>query len=307
VAESGISVVKIFEKLHRQIWITLVINAFCFPAYAHDTDIFLGTGTVPDGARPNILFILDNSTSMASPLSNTGKSRMQTMKESFTEVINTVSGVNVGFMRFNAPGGAVAYPVRNIDEVVTASMSTTPALLESSDDAVEFLGDFSVDLNSQTLHMGSTSLPGARTTEITVPISNASAQLEENVNNGRSQGVPTDFTFDGSTRLGLQFSNLGIPANATIEEARLVFTSNDRESGSTTFTISADNIVNAEAFTGSDNELIKRLGNQTAVSISWPMTTDWALDVEYRSEDLSSVIQELIGLVGWSENNVISL
>lgn len=297
-------------KNQRSIWrhvaLVFLINCCVLPVNAEDIDIFLGTGEVPDGARPNVLFILDNSTSMASPLSNTGISRMQTMKESFSEVINSVTGVNVGFMRFNAPGGSVAYPVRNIDEVVTATVSVSPSLIESSDDAVEFLGDNSVDLDGDSLHLGSTTLPGASSTESTVTVRAATVQSEERGNSGRALGVPGDFSFDSRTRLGLQFSNLGIPSGATIDEARIVFTSNGRSSGAVTYDIYGELTPDAAAFSFLNNDLRNRLGMRTAAVASWSVASDWGENIAYRTEDLSAVVQEIIGQGGWSDDNTIT-
>lgn len=294
------------KTILKHLFIILAINTLVLPAHAEDIDIFLGTGEVPEGARPNVLFILDNSTSMASPLSNSGISRMQTMKESFTEVINTVSGVNVGFMRFNGPGGSVAYPVRDIDEVVSASLATTPEILNASDDAVEFYGDNTVDTDSTSLHLGSGSTSGALETEITVALSASTMHTEERINNARALGVPSSFSFNTRTRLGLQFSNLGIPSNATIEEARIIFTSDDRSSGVVAYDISADLSANANAFTFSNGDLRTRSGAQTTNRRTWSMNSDWGLDIEYRTEDLAFILQEVIGVVGWADNNTVS-
>lgn len=295
------------KKINKQFLMVLLINALMLAAHAEDIDIFLGTGDIPEGARPNVLFILDNSTSMASPLANTGKSRMQTMKESFTEVINSVTGVNVGFMRFNAPGGSIAYPVRNIDDIVAGAVVTTPALLESSDDAVEFAGDNSVALDGDSLHFGTTIRPASLTTERTIRVSVDTAQSEERSSNGQARGVPTAFTFDGNSRLGLQFSNLGIPSNATINEARLVFTSNSRSSGAVSYKIFAEGVVSAAPFSFTNRELEGRMLTSLGATAQWTISDDWGLDVEYRSEDFSTVLQQIIQQLGWADNNTVTL
>src|SRR5690606_39945366 len=86
------------------------------PAYDDDTDIFLGK--VREGAvRPNVLFILDNSSSMTNRVGDYGTpTRLESMKDSMIPILNSVVGLNAAFMRFNDPGGSILYSVFDLDE-----------------------------------------------------------------------------------------------------------------------------------------------------------------------------------------------
>src|SRR5690554_2171271 len=93
--------------------------------YADDTEIFFGGALAEEGVRPNVLFLLDDSSSMnclpsscsrgyASPQAG---SRMEIMKESFKQILNNSEGINVGVMRFN-PNPVLMAEVDDIDKVV---------------------------------------------------------------------------------------------------------------------------------------------------------------------------------------------
>ena len=88
--------------------------------HADDTEIYFSTaGTSEAALRPNVLFILDTSGSMGRRVPATGNSRMDELKSAMTTVLNTVSDVNVGLMRFNdasnQDGGPVLFPISFID------------------------------------------------------------------------------------------------------------------------------------------------------------------------------------------------
>ena len=111
------------------------------PLFAADTEVFFGTGNNGSNAQPNMLFILDNSGSMGWEARDatgapTGQSRMDAMKEAFDAIISSATGINIGLMRFNWPGGSVLYPMRDIDsQLPLEPRNTVPEMLSSSDDA----------------------------------------------------------------------------------------------------------------------------------------------------------------------------
>ena len=60
----------------RRILLGLLIGAYAglpMAASADDTEIYLGSESLSEGVRPNVLFILDTSGSMSSTVSGTGK------------------------------------------------------------------------------------------------------------------------------------------------------------------------------------------------------------------------------------------
>lgn len=136
-------------------------------SYADDTEIFFGGAAIDDSVRPNVLFVLDNSGSMAwrtgsnSNPSGSEKSRMQILKESFSTIINGAGAINAGIMVLNERSAynntRMVYPVTNIDNPMpnsTQLVASTPEILVSADDATQSsLGGGAV-INSTTLQMG---------------------------------------------------------------------------------------------------------------------------------------------------------
>lgn len=93
--------------------------------YADDTEIFFGGALAEEGIKPNVLFLLDDSSSMNCLPSDTRcsydsdqrGSRLRVMKESFKKILNNSEGINVGVMRFNSSPVLMA-AVDDIDKVV---------------------------------------------------------------------------------------------------------------------------------------------------------------------------------------------
>lgn len=123
----------------RHFALSLALCVFGFhPAWADDTEIFFSS--IPDAElQPNILLVLDASASMLfyddcpgaprsehpcapaeseEPNENRVLTRQQRMNKALSEVLNQISNVNVGVMRFSNldSGGRIIYPVRNLEE-----------------------------------------------------------------------------------------------------------------------------------------------------------------------------------------------
>jgi type IV pilus assembly protein PilY1 len=91
-------------------------------AGAYDTDIYFSNIASGSGVnnnhsqQPNILFILDTSGSMQWNMSSTdSRSRMSVLKNSMNTLIDNAQNVNMGIMRFSYEGGAVSYPVADVN------------------------------------------------------------------------------------------------------------------------------------------------------------------------------------------------
>ena len=110
-------------------------------SYADDTEIFFGGPAIDSGIRPNVLFVLDNSGSMAwrtdsndNP-SGGQSSRMTILKGAFSDIIQSVKGINAGVMVLNSrteyDGTRMVFPVENIDDIIEDLESGFKALRES--------------------------------------------------------------------------------------------------------------------------------------------------------------------------------
>jgi len=111
---------QLLRQMYRQILNALLISLFCLhPVWADDTEIYFRP-IAAEETQPNILFVLDNSGSMDNFDVGKSLSRDQRMNTAMATIINGVSNVNIGVMRFshNDNGGAMIYPVSNIEEVL---------------------------------------------------------------------------------------------------------------------------------------------------------------------------------------------
>lgn len=93
-------------------------------SYADDTEIFFGGALAEEGIKPNVLFLLDDSSSMNCLPASTqaactarNNSRMEVMKESFQKIVNSASDINIGVMRFNAKPTLIK-PIDDIDKII---------------------------------------------------------------------------------------------------------------------------------------------------------------------------------------------
>ena len=278
------------------------------PVYAEDTEIFVGGASSGSGVKPNVLFILDNSGSMNSYL-GAGKTRLETMKESFSDIINSVSGVNVGIMRFNAPGGSVLYPVTNIDEVVaTATIETieTPELASNDDDAVEHDTTGIITLNGTELTLGG--IPGSSSASVTVQsdigsdLNNAFQSYSYMYTTKKILYVYNSSSYNETT--GVRFENLNIPAGATIQSAYIRFTSKRDSTGSMTINVAGESTNDPDAFSIADNDISDR--STTTTSVDWPITSTWQKKDTYTTPDIAAVVQEIIDHTSWSPNDALA-
>ncbi|WP_137818236.1 pilus assembly protein [Pseudomonas sp. 2FG] len=162
------------NKLHRLALSTLssLLILSAANSYADDTEIFFGGPAIDDSVRPNVLFILDNSGSMAwrtdsnSSPSGSEKSRMQILKESFSTIINNAGAINAGIMVLNERSAynntRMVYPVSNIDAPLPSSVqqvASTPQILVSGDDATQSSLVSTAVIGDTSLVMGNISTP----------------------------------------------------------------------------------------------------------------------------------------------------
>lgn len=144
-------------------------------AYADDTEIFFGGNAIADGIRPNVLFLLDDSGSMAwctdSDKTDTCKTasnqRMAVLKTTMTNLLDTTSGINAGLMVLNNRTGnnnydpvtspadpvlsRLLFPLTHIDAPYNLKLSS-PEIKVSADDASRY--DGATHISDPTLLMG---------------------------------------------------------------------------------------------------------------------------------------------------------
>ncbi len=228
-------------------------------SYADDTEIFFGGPSIDDGVRPNVLFILDNSGSMAwsttdqDPPNRAGEvARMQVLKDSFATIINQAGAINAGIMVLNERDEyndtRMVYPVSYLNDPLPSSVqqvASTPQILVSGDDATQWSNATSAIIDEPTLPMGEFVVPGNANASFTLTTANAFLQGD-----GRSCILEEDLASNPRNRdcrdidqaqLGLNeddygialmyFSGLAIPASSTVASATLtIHPQNNRSS-----------------------------------------------------------------------------
>lgn len=253
--------------------------------YADDTEIFFGGALAEEGVRPNVLFLLDDSSSMnclpsasnCSATSAQSGSRLEVMKESFRQIVNSASGINIGVMVFNSNPKLVA-PVDYIDKLVGDSTiyeyNSTFRPTASADDAAQ------VNPSSNNL-----------TNQATLAVGGNADQI-----------------------VGLRFQDLSIPKNAVILEAKLGFYSTSDSSEPVELQILPESNGNAPSYT---TNVASRLSDrpvlvQDSSGQDFPTWTPgvWsaATNIPYEDgADVTSQIQALVSSDDWCGNNAAAL
>jgi len=242
-------------------------------AFADDTEVFFGQVDPNLDIFPNVMFVLDTSGSMMEK-DNTSHTRLDRMKDALGTILDNTTNVNVGIMRLNGSsgGGAVLFPVTPIDKQIClqdecGEISVSPKVTESNSDS------------------------------------------EENITTGNNTFGGNDLgigTINGDERIvGLHFRELPIPQGAKITSAVLEFTSNNTETSDANFNIYGELSPSAAAFTGANAELSSR--PPTNATVNWPIDESWQFGETYQSEQISSILQEIVNQDDWCGDNSLAL
>lgn len=135
---------------------------------------------------------------------------------------------------------------------------------------------------------------------------------------------PAGWTYTGSSDLelafdpghadqhvGLRFSDVAIPAGATIDAAYIVFTAH-AEPGTANpvnLTIAGQASTAPETFTSdADTESSADISSRdtTAATAEWAITEAWTAGAEVQSADVSAIVQEIVDMEGWAAGNAMA-
>ncbi|HVE20332.1 MAG TPA: Calx-beta domain-containing protein, partial [Ilumatobacteraceae bacterium] len=104
--------------------------------------------------------------------------------------------------------------------------------------------------------------------------------------------------------VGVRFSGVNIPHGVHITKAYIQFQAKEVWTGPTSVVIHGENSANAAAFANVTNNVSSRA--QTAASVAWtptPWTTIGEAGAAERTPDITSIVQSIVGLGGWSALN----
>ena len=141
-----------------------------------------------------------------------------------------------------------------------------------------------------------------------IPISAGNDDAEERLSNSNVNRNSSDLELvhEGSReqRVGVRFRNVGIPQGATINSARIQFTVDEVDTGSTNLIVSGQDIGNAPIFASTDGDITNR--TQTAATQTWtvpPWDTVGQSGTAQLTPDLSSIVSEITTRADWASGN----
>jgi len=288
--------------------VVFVSLAAAGPGTADDTEIYFGDVVSPGSqVRPNVLFVLDTSSSMTNTDGGT-TTRLDRMKTALHQVLDASTGVNVGLMRFHRIGGPVLYPVTDIESTAefveggaTSQYPDVLARIAASSDDVEEDGTGVVLLDSEKLELGDLP-PGAETT-VEVRVSGSSDDAEEvalgGVTTVNVTSTDLELPREGSTQqiVGIRFQGVDIPIGATITSASIEFevdeTKGGNENNSINLAIAVQDADDTLAFEAVDGNISTRA--TTGTSVSWPDAPNPAVDEKLVTPDISPLVADVVG------------
>lgn len=278
------------------------------PLMADDTEIFFG-GTTNISVRPNVLFVLDTSSSMTDT-DGTGVTRLDRMKDALRTILNSTQDVNVGMMRFSNPGGAVIYPLSYIDKPVAEDIAeavlsgTAQASVEFGIDDSEQLSDNSTINDNPVLSL--TTRPAISSSDtLQYQINNGDDDAEERVSDGDLSLTSTDLELmrDGNNKqlVGLRFNNIRVPQGATITAATIDFEVDQKKTG-TPLDVDIYGEDSSQPARYSDSAKISSR-TKTSAKVDWSITTGPNKNVTLSSPDISAIVEEIVNRGDWVESN----
>ncbi|MFW5443099.1 MAG: Ig-like domain-containing protein [Methylococcaceae bacterium] len=152
--------------------------------------------------------------------------------------------------------------------------------------------------------------PSPGITTIITPVEAGTDDAEENTSSGDMSLSSSDLELiqDGTKeqKVGLRFK-LDIPPGATITEASIQFTTDEKTSEATTLTVYGQASINALTFSNTDFDISNR--TLTTAFAPWTpapwVTATGEAGLDQETPDLSSIVQETVNQAGWTEGNAI--
>ncbi len=117
----------------------------------------------------------------------------------------------------------------------------------------------------------------------------------------------TDGSSGAQRRVGMRFTNLAIPADATVTAAWIQFHAKEAQSEATSLTVWANAADDAAPFSGANGSLSAL---PTTTGASWPNLTAWTAGEAgpaQRTPDLAGAIQEIVSRPGWQSGNALAI
>lgn len=161
----------------------------------------------------------------------------------------------------------------------------------------------------------STAIFAQQTFEFKKQIITGTDDAEERQTGGTIDITSSDIelVFDGSTvgnqTVGLRFTGIDIPKDATIVSAYIQFWVDEIQTATTNLTIRGEANDNSPTFSAAAFNISTR--TKTTASVAWSNLPLWptlnAAGPDQRTPDISSVVKEIMGRGGWNQGNALTI
>ena len=304
-------------------------------ALGADTDVFFPTDDIgSEGvARPNILFLMDTSGSMAGT-DGTDRTRLRRVQDALHVVLDDLGqNVNVGLGRLSGTnGGAILFPVSPIDALVTDvdPSATHLRLVDVTDGGANEAQQIDDTLTTapQYLEVGQLSAGSSQSSMFYIDdvVNEAEQYQDGKVDTKGSKDANNRYSGDlelytstsmvddtsgysnGYSRYsGLRYA-LDIPAGATITNAYLKFTCSATSSSTVlplTVSLSAEAADSTLAFQATNNNISSRTLT-SALPVSWVIASRCNANTVMDTPNLSSLVQAVVNRSGWAPGNAMT-
>ncbi|MEN0047155.1 MAG: LamG-like jellyroll fold domain-containing protein [Bacteroidota bacterium] len=145
---------------------------------------------------------------------------------------------------------------------------------------------------------------------ITANIVSSSGDVEERPD-GSSSSTSSDLELvrDGVDQtVGLRYTNVQIPANATITRAYIQFTVDESDSEPTSLVLAGEASSNSAPFSAAPFTVSSR--SLTSSRVAWDNIPAWSTAGEagtsQRTPDLSTIVQEVVDIADWNSGNAMT-
>jgi len=112
----------------------------------------------------------------------------------------------------------------------------------------------------------------------------------------------------GNQTVALRFTNIAIPATATITNAYVQFEADEVTTASCTLTLTGKRVANSTPFATTPFSLSSRA--RTTSSVTWapaPWPTAQVAGVDQRTPNLAPIVSEILSQPGWASGNALTL
>ena len=211
------------------------------------------------------------------------------------------AGVTTAWSQVSGPGTTAFADSAAVDTTATFSAAGTYVLQLSATDGELTAGD-TVQITVQPAPP-----PGGAILERRVAASTDDAE-ESATGSYSASSTDLELVYDGSNqKVGIRFTNLAVPAGATITRAYVQFEADETQSEATTVSIQGQAADNALTFSSATKMSTR---SRTTAATTWtpaPWTLVGEAGANQRTPDLTAVIQEIVGRPGWASGNALAL